>query len=80
MPEMMLNFGVWGPGPSKYEDAVAWNRAFEAEIHALSSQKWLEKYHATSLPSIYNKVKADDSGSAAIPSGRSRWYRFTAMF
>ncbi|KAF7192508.1 Delta(24)-sterol reductase [Pseudocercospora fuligena] len=104
-PEMMLNFGVWGPGPPKYEDAVAWNRAFEAEIHALGGQKWLyaqtyyteqefwssygdrrrydmirEKYHATSLPSIYDKVKTCGPGEAEITCGRSWWDQFLAIF
>lgn len=82
-PEMMLNFGVWGPGPQKREDFIQWNRAFEKKVDALGGQKWLyahtyyteeefdeiynreqydalrEKYHATYLPSVYDKVKVD---------------------
>ncbi|KAK4498746.1 hypothetical protein PRZ48_009256 [Zasmidium cellare] len=81
-PDMMLNFGVWGPGPSKLDDFVAWNKAFESELRNLGGQKWLyahtyyteddfwstygnrrqyddlrAKYHASSLPSIYDKVR-----------------------
>ncbi|EME78840.1 uncharacterized protein MYCFIDRAFT_43637 [Pseudocercospora fijiensis CIRAD86] len=103
-PEMMLNFGVWGPGPPKYEDAVAWNRAFEAEIHTLGGQKWLyaqtyyteqefwnsygdrkrydmtrQKYHATSLPSIYEKVKACESSAASNVRDRSLWNQLVEM-
>ncbi|KAN0106241.1 FAD-binding domain containing protein [Hyaloscypha variabilis] len=83
MPEMMLNFGVWGPGPTKRDEFVAWNRAFERKVHELGGQKWLyahtyyseqefddiynrkeydalrEKYHATYLPTVYDKVKVD---------------------
>jgi Delta24-sterol reductase len=83
MPEMMLNFGVWGPGPTKRDEFVAWNRAFEKKVHELGGQKWLyahtyyseeefdeiydrseydalrEKYRATYLPTVYDKVKVD---------------------
>lgn len=82
-PEIMLNFGVWGPGPKKREEFIQWNRAFEKKVDALGGQKWLyahtyyteeefnniynrekydalrEKYHATYLPSVYDKVKVD---------------------
>jgi Delta24-sterol reductase len=83
MPEMMLNFGVWGPGPTKRDEFVGWNKAFEKKVHELGGQKWLyahtyyseeefdeiynrseydalrEKYHATYLPTVYDKVKVD---------------------
>lgn len=83
MPEMMLNFGVWGPGPTERDEFVAWNRAFERKVHELGGQKWLyahtyyseaefneiynreeydllrEKYRATYLPTVYDKVKVD---------------------
>ena len=82
-PEMMLNFGVWGPGPKRRDEFVAWNRQFERKVHAFGGQKWLyahtyyteeefneiynredydalrEKYHATYLPTVYDKVKVD---------------------
>jgi FAD/FMN-containing dehydrogenase len=83
LPDMVLNFGVWGPGPKRREDFVAWNRSFEQKVHALGGQKWLyahayytekefneiyngdeynalrEKYHATYLPTVYDKVNVD---------------------
>lgn len=83
MPEMMLNFGVWGPGPKGRDKFVEWNRDFEHKVRELGGQKWLyahayytekefneiydrktydalrEKYHATYLPSVYDKVKVD---------------------
>jgi Delta24-sterol reductase len=83
MPEMMLNFGVWGPGPTRRDEFVTWNRAFEQKVHELGGQKWLyahtyyseeefdeiynrreydalrEKYRATHLPTVYDKVKVD---------------------
>ena len=40
-PDMMLNFGVWGPGPSDHDDFVKWNKIFERKIRALGGQKWL---------------------------------------
>ena len=83
LPEMMLNFGVWGPGPKRGEEFVAWNRQFEGKVHKLGGQKWLyahayyteeefneiynredydalrKKYHASYLPTVYDKVKVD---------------------
>ncbi|KAK4614610.1 Delta(24)-sterol reductase [Fulvia fulva] len=84
-PEMMLNFGVWGPLGSN-NDFTTWNRGFEGKINALGGQKWLyshtfyteeefwsihgdrkqyektrAKYHASSLPSIYEKVRATEA-------------------
>ena len=81
--EMLLNFGIWGPGPKKREDFVAVNRALERKAHEINGRKWLyahvyyseeefreiynqnehdalrAKYHATHLPSVYEKVKVD---------------------
>lgn len=37
----MLNFGVWGPGPSDRKEFIAWNRFFERKVHELGGQKWL---------------------------------------
>jgi len=39
--ELMLNFGVWGPGPSDRREFIAWNRVFERKVHSLAGQKWL---------------------------------------
>jgi len=83
LPDYMLNFGVWGPGPKRREAFVAWNRQFESMVHRLGGQKWLythayyteeefkdiykcddydalrKKYHASYLPTVYDKVKVD---------------------
>lgn len=83
MPEFMLNFGVWGPGPKRRLDFVQWNREFERKVHELGGLKWLyahayytedefneiydrttydalrQKYHATHLPNVYEKVRVD---------------------
>ncbi|KAG0650518.1 3-beta-hydroxysterol Delta-24-reductase [Hyphodiscus hymeniophilus] len=83
LPDFMLNFGVWGPGPKRREDFVAWNRQFEGMIQKLGGQKWLyahayyteeefneiynrldyealrEKYHASYLPTVYDKVRVN---------------------
>ncbi len=82
-PEYLMNFGVWGPGPTNRRDFVMANRRLEQKVQALGGKKWLyahayyseeefwsiynreeydalrEKYHATYLPSIYDKVKVD---------------------
>ncbi|OKL58486.1 hypothetical protein UA08_06016 [Talaromyces atroroseus] len=83
LPEMLLNFGIWGPGPKDRRKFVEWNRNLERKVHELEGQKWLyahtyyteeefnqiydretydalrRKYHATYLPSVYDKVNID---------------------
>jgi hypothetical protein len=62
MPEMMLNFGVWGPGSKKREEFVAWNRAFEKKVHELGGQKWLYAhtyYTEEEFDEIYNRNEYD---------------------
>ncbi|KAH8601667.1 hypothetical protein B0O99DRAFT_607121 [Bisporella sp. PMI_857] len=83
IPEYVLNFGVWGPGPKKRKEFVEWNKLFERKVRELGGQKWLyahayytkeefktiynieaydalrQKYHASHLPSVYDKVKVD---------------------
>jgi Delta24-sterol reductase len=83
VPDYLLNFGVWGPGPSTRQDFVAINRKLERKVEELQGRKWLyahtyyteeefwrcydrheydalrAKYHASYLPSIYDKVKVD---------------------
>lgn len=82
-PEYLLNFGVWGPGPTNRRDIVELNRKLERKVQELDGKKWLyahayytedefwsiydrkaydalrTKFHATYLPSIYDKVKVD---------------------
>ena len=40
-PEMLLNFGVWGPGPSNRRAFVETNRRLEHKIRQLEGRKWL---------------------------------------
>ncbi|MCJ1235495.1 hypothetical protein MMC14_003464 [Varicellaria rhodocarpa] len=40
-PDMLLNFGVWGPGPTGQDEFVAVNRALEQKVHDLRGKKWL---------------------------------------
>ena len=101
MPEMMLNFGVWGPGPKRRDEFVWWNRAFERKVHELGGQKWLyaqayytekefyeiynrkeydalrEKYHASYLPTVYDKVKVDIAKEERVV--RESWAAWLAM-
>ncbi|KAL9098672.1 MAG: hypothetical protein Q9163_005708 [Psora crenata] len=81
--EPMLNIGLWGWGPPKFDDFVRVNRDLERRLRELGGMKWLyahtyytsdefwdifdrkwydelrEKYYATSLPSVYDKVRVD---------------------
>jgi hypothetical protein len=99
----MLNFGVWGPGPTNRLDFVSWNRSFEKKVHSLGGQKWLyahtyyteeefneiynreeynklrEKYHATYLPSVYDKVRVDIEKEERTKR-ESWWKRVLAIF
>jgi delta24-sterol reductase len=62
MPEMMLNFGVWGPGPTRGDEFIAWNRAFEQKVHELGGQKWLYAhtyYSEEEFDEIYNRKEYD---------------------
>lgn len=82
-PGMMINVGIWGPGPRRYEAFVDANRAIEektaelggvkcfyaqafyseAEFWDIYDKSWYdrlrEKYKATSLPSVQQKVNVD---------------------
>ena len=40
-PEMLLNFGVWGPGPTGLDEFVNTNRNLEHKVQELNGQKWL---------------------------------------
>jgi FAD/FMN-containing dehydrogenase len=63
LPEMMLNFGVWGPGPKHREEFIRWNRDFERKVHELGGQKWLYAhtyYTEEEFDEIYNREKYDD--------------------
>jgi delta24-sterol reductase len=40
-PAMLLNFGVWGPGPSGIDEFVHANRSLEQKVQELNGQKWL---------------------------------------
>lgn len=101
MPEMMLNFGVWGPGAKRRDEFVWWNRSFERKVHGLGGQKWLyahayyteeefneiynrkeydalrEKYHASYLPTVYDKVKVDITKEDRAV--RESWVAFLSM-
>ena len=77
----LLNFGIWGRGPTNWEQFVEANRTLEHKVQELNGKKWLyahtyyteeefwkiydrekydelrEKYHATHLPTVYDKVR-----------------------
>lgn len=62
LPDYMLNFGVWGPGPKGRKEFVSWNRKFEKKVHELGGQKWLYAhtyYTEEEFDEIYNKKEYD---------------------
>lgn len=80
---ILMNVGVWCPGPASHEAFVEANRSLEHKLYSLGGMKWLyahayytedefwkiynrdwydrlrKKYHATSLPTVYDKVRTD---------------------
>lgn len=61
-PDMMLNFGVWGPGPTNRDAFVAWNRSFEHKVRSLGGQKWLYAqayYTEEEFYEIYSRKEYD---------------------
>jgi Delta24-sterol reductase len=96
-PQMLLNFGVWGPGPKGRDQFVEVNRQLERKVQELGGKKWLyahayyteaefwdiynrkdydalrEKYHASYLPNIYDKVKVDVAAEKAISESWVMW-------
>jgi Delta24-sterol reductase len=81
--QMLLDVGVWGPGPRDHDAFVMKNRAIEQKLSELGGLKCLYarayytedefwqiynrpryqalrvKYDATTLPSVYDKIKVD---------------------
>ena len=97
IPDMLLNFGVWGPGPSNFKQFVEANRMLELKVKELNGRKWLyahayyteeefwniydhkrcdtlrAKYHATYLPSVYDKVKVTNNVENAMAQWWAVW-------
>ncbi|KAI1188336.1 FAD binding domain protein [Nemania serpens] len=70
-PEMMLNFGVWGPGPNDYDELVRLNRLIEQKVHELGGNKTLyaqayytkdefwQSYNKPAYDAVRSKYHAD---------------------
>ncbi|KAK9367908.1 hypothetical protein V1509DRAFT_610144 [Lipomyces kononenkoae] len=61
-PTMLLNFGVWGPGPTKRQAFVRINRKLEHKVHELKGQKCLYAhayYTEDEFWAIYDKNEYD---------------------
>ncbi|KAI0196468.1 hypothetical protein F4808DRAFT_439749 [Astrocystis sublimbata] len=61
-PELMLNFGVWGPGPTDYDALVCLNRRLEHKVHELGGNKTLYAqayYTEEEFWQSYNKTAYD---------------------
>lgn len=94
----MLNVGLWGFGPPRYDQFVAKNRQLEHKLREFGGMKWLyahtyyteeefwnlydlrfydslrQRYHAGSLPSVWQKVVVDtNSQKRAMNHSWSSW-------
>jgi Delta24-sterol reductase len=91
---LLLNVGVWGPGPDSPDGWVEVNRSLESKVAELKGTKWLyahmfytedefweiydlpayaslrEKFNATQLPTVFDKVKR--TTSKVEPKGTCR--------
>ncbi|KAG9245355.1 hypothetical protein BJ878DRAFT_501831 [Calycina marina] len=75
LPELMLNFGVWGPGPKQRREFVMWNRRFERKVQELGGQKWLyaqayyteEEFDEIYKKDAYDKLR-EKYGARYLPS------------
>lgn len=57
-PEYLMNFGVWGPGPTNRRDFVMANRRLEQKVQELGGKKWLYAhayYSEEEFWNIYNR-------------------------
>ena len=62
IPEKLLNFGVWGPGPSDRRAFVEANRRLEHKISELNGRQWLyaHTYHTeTEFWAMYDRESYD---------------------
>ena len=102
-PGMMMNVGLWGPGPKQYDHFILTNREIERktaglgglkcfyaqafytadEFWRLYDKEWYDrlrdKYRATGLRSVYEKVTVDLSKwqpVADLPWGRWMYEKF----
>src|SRR5204863_584967 len=73
--KMMLNVGLWGPGPVTYQDFVQVNRAIEHKVNSLHGTKWLYAhayYTEDEFWSIYDRSWYDGLrakyDAASLPS------------
>jgi delta24-sterol reductase len=55
MPEMLLNFGIWGPESNNRRKFAEWNRDLEHKVNELGGQKWLYA-HAYYTEEEFNEV------------------------
>ena len=61
-PEMLLNFGIWGPGPAGRDKFIDVNRRLEKKVRELNGQKWLYArtyYTESEFWSIYDRKEHD---------------------
>ncbi|KAI2637287.1 FAD binding domain protein [Xylaria nigripes] len=61
-PEVVLNFGIWGPGPKDYDELVRLNRQIEREVYELGGKKTLYAqayYTEDEFWNTYNKPAYD---------------------
>ncbi|KAJ5246418.1 hypothetical protein N7468_001401 [Penicillium chermesinum] len=61
-PEILLNFGIWGPGPTDRLQFISKNRKLEQKVSSLGGRKWLYAhtyYTEEEFWSIYDRKQYD---------------------
>ncbi|KAI9699082.1 MAG: hypothetical protein M1836_003271 [Candelina mexicana] len=73
--ELLINVGLWGPGPIRHDRFVEVNRELEHKVHELSGMKWLYAhayYTESEFWSIYDRKWYDSLrskyGAQHLPS------------
>ena len=62
IPDLLLNFGVWCPGPTDRRKFIDVNRDLERKVHSLNGRKWLYAltYHTEDeFWSVYDRPRYD---------------------
>ena len=63
LSDVLMNFGVWGPGPASLQKFLEMNRSLERKVQDLGGQKWLYAhayYKEDEFWTIFNRYDYED--------------------